>query len=144
MTMAAAADRVNPKFKVPKTMAACADLLYSTQRDRYALQKQVDELAARETLLTTALIDGLPRSAAQGITGKLANATITDKEVVIVEDWDALHDYVLKRARKDPGVWALMQRRVGDTAVKELSASGVKVPGTKIDTVKRISLRKVG
>lgn len=98
-------------FTIPKTLAACADLLYSTKQERLALGKQVAELEARESALREHLIDNLPKSDALGVTGKLARATIEDKDIVLMEDWPAFYKYLVKEYAKNPAVFALMQRR---------------------------------
>jgi hypothetical protein len=131
------------EFKIPKQLAVCADLLYTTRQERLALSKQVQELEARESSLREHLIQNLPKSQALGITGKFANATIETKEVVSVTDWDALYDYIVKSVKKDPGAWSLLQRRVGDASIKALWASNVKVPGVEKMLIPQVSLRKV-
>ena len=137
-------------FKLPKTLAECADRAYKLREARYALQKQVDALANEEAALTDHLIENLPRSEASGVRGKLAAATIKDKEIVVLgtEDmadrFERLHDYILRNARRDPGVWSLLQRRVGESAVKELIEAGKgKLIGATLGKVKTVSLTKV-
>ena len=131
-------------FKAPKSLAVCADQLFSTRNQRLALQKQVDELASQESILREHLIDNLPKSDATGITGKLVRATIEVKTVYTAKDWDATHDYILKNAKKNPGVWALMNKALNAKGVKEMFESGVKVPGVETLDVKVVSLNKVG
>lgn len=130
-------------FVPPKSLAVCADMIYELQHERYALQKQVDALAAKEKILAEHLINNLPKSDASGISGKLANVSIQPKEVVQVEDWDALYGFILTKAKKDPGVWSLMQRRVGEASVKEMWANGATVPGCTKIIVPRVSIRKL-
>lgn len=135
-------------MKMPKTLAGCADLMYKTRQDRLALQKRVDELKSEENELAEHLIQNLPKANAQGITGKLINATIKDKEIVELygteEDrFSKVYEYILKNAKRDPGVWALMQRRVSDTAAKELIEAGKgALIGARLGTVPFVSLTK--
>lgn len=144
------ADRkVDPKVKLPKSLAACADLLYDTQQKRYTLQKQVDELAKLETDVREHLINNLPKSDATGVTGKLANARIVEKDIVELvgterDRFEKVYDYILKNAKKDPGVWSLLQRRLGEAAAKELIAAkkGALI-GAKLGKIPTISLTKV-
>ncbi len=117
--------------KLPKTLAACADEYYTVMQERLKLQRQVDELKKRETLLAEHLIQNLPKSDATGVAGKLARVTVVNKIRPEVEDWDALYGYIVKQSKKDPGVWALLQRRVGDAAVQEVWNAGKEVPGVK-------------
>lgn len=139
------------EFKLPKTLAACADLAYKLREERYALQKQADAIAKQETALTEYLIDNLPKSDAQGVTGKTARATIKMKEIVVLGDermadrFEKVYDYILRNARRDPGVWSLMQRRLGDAAAMELINAGKgKLIGATKGEVKTVSLTKVG
>jgi hypothetical protein len=136
-------------FTLPKTLAACADVLYETRQERYALQKKVEALAAKETALSEHLIENLPRSDATGVKGRVATVTIKDKEIVElygteVDRFEKLYDYILKNARKDPGVWSLLQRRAGDAAVKELIAAGKGAAiGARLGTVPTVSVTKL-
>lgn len=132
-----------PKFKAPKTLAEAADRLYTLRQERLALQKQVDSLSAHESFLSEHLINNLPKSNASGIAGKVANARIESKEIPRVEDWPALYAYVMKTAKKNPGVWGLLQRRVSEGTVKELWAEGVKVPGVTRFDVPVVRLSKL-
>lgn len=128
------------KFALPKSLAACADLMYSLREKRYAMQKEVDEVAAQESALREHLINNLPKSSATGISGKLANARIELKQTIQVEDWDKLTKYIIKNASK--GAFALMQRRVSESAVREIWESRKQVPGVKPFDVPVVSLTK--
>lgn len=136
--------------KIPKSLGACADMLYEMERERYKLQKQIDEMKKSETAIREHLIANLPKSDALGVTGRLACATIKDKEIVELigseEDrFSKVYEYILKNARKNPGVWALMQRRISDATVKEMITAGKgALIGAKLGTVPVISLTKVG
>jgi hypothetical protein len=136
-------------FKIPKTHAECADMAYKLRQERYALQKKVDEMKSQEAELVEHLIDNLPKTQALGIVGKVARATIVEKEIVDLQGdgkdkFAGVYDYILKNARKNPGVWSLLQRRVGDEAAKEIIAAGKgKLIGAKLGIVKSISLTKL-
>lgn len=131
------------KLPLPKTLAACADELYTTRQARFALDKQVDALKAREAQLSEELINKLPKSQASGIAGKVARATIETKTVCQVVDWDKVNGYILKNAKKNPGVFALYQRRIGESAVKEMWEAGREVPGVEPMDIPRVSLNKL-
>lgn len=126
------------KFKMPKSLAACADLLYLTRQDRLTAQKVVDELQERETALREYLINNLPKSEATGVQGGVARATVVLKEVPRVEDWDALYAYVKKQ-----NAFELLQRRVSNAAVEERWELGKQVPGVSKFNAVTISLNKV-
>jgi len=118
---------MSKEFKPPKSLATCADQLYQIREERYALNKQVDALAAKEAVLRDYLIANLPKSDATGAQGKIARASIEMKTTIQVTDWDKLYAYITKNAKK--GGFALMQRRVSESAVREIWESKKEVPG---------------
>lgn len=131
-------------FKLPKTLAECADLLYKKEKERYELQHKADALAKEEAALREHLIENLPRSEALGVTGKVANATIKLKDIIVMNDWEKYYQFVVAQYKKlGPGAFSLMQRRVGEGAVKEYWANGKAVPGVEKGQVKTISLTKL-
>lgn len=137
----------NPKlptgFKMPKTLAQCADLLYKTQQERYAVQKKVAEMEAIESALKERIIQELPKSEATGIAGKLARVYVENKTVVKITDFAAYVADVAARMKKDPGAIALLQKRVGETAVKEVWEAGKKLKGVEGMDVPVVRMNKV-
>lgn len=128
----------NQGFKLPKSLASCADLLYETKAKRLEVQKIVEELQARETALREHLINNLPKSDATGVAGKIARATVTLKEVPRVEDWDKLWSHI-----KKTGAFEILQKRISSAAVEERWEAGKKVPGVEKFNAVTISLNKV-
>lgn len=135
--------KLPPGFKMPKTLAQCADMLYATQHERYALQKQVKEKEAIEGALKNRIIEELPKSQATGIAGKLARVYVENKTVVKITDFAAYVADVAARMKKDPGAVALLQRRVGETAVKEVWEAGKKLKGVEGMEVPVVRMNKV-
>ncbi len=133
----------DPSFKMPKTLAACADLLYTTREARYALKKQVEALEANETELREYIIQNLPKSNATGIAGKVARVTVSNKIVAQVADWEKLYEFIVKSYKKNPGVFSLLQRRLGEKTAKEMLDAGKAPPGVKAIEVPVVSLNKV-
>jgi hypothetical protein len=130
--------RKGDEFKLPKTLAACADLFYQTKQARLAQQKIVDELKARESLLENHLIDNLPKSEATGVAGKVARASVITKIIPTVNDWDELYKHI-----KKTGNFELLQRRLSETAVKERWEEKKVVPGVGTFNKITISVTKV-
>jgi ribosomal protein S6 len=128
------------KFTPPKSLAVCADMLYTIREERYALNAEVEALAAKEGILREHLINNLPKSSATGISGKVANAKIERKQIVIVESFDKTLAYCIKNQSK--GAFALLQRRINESAVKEIWALKKAVPGLKAGSVPVVSLTK--
>lgn len=125
-------------MKIPKTIGACADLLYETRRKRLAKQKEVEVLEAEETMLKEHIIATLPKSDASGVSGKVARVTVLSKDIPTVKDWSAFYKYILKNK-----AFELLQRRVSDAAVKERIESGKQVPGVEIFKAPTVSLNKL-
>lgn len=125
-----------PKF--PKSLAACADLLYKTREERLRLAKAVKELDEYETALEEHLIDKLPVSDATGVAGKIARVQIIPKVVPTVKDWDALWKYIFKTKATE-----FLQRRISVDAVTERWEAGKEVPGVERFNAKKVSVTKV-
>lgn len=120
---------------LPKSLAAVADLMYETREKRYALQKEVEALENIESMCSERLISELPKSKAEGITGKIANAQVVTKEVPTVKDWAKFHAYILRNKALD-----LLQRRINEKAVQLRWDDKKKVPGVEPFNVVKVSL----
>lgn len=129
--------------KLPKSLAECADLLYTIRQERLAKDKEAAALKAKEFILTEHLIANLPKSSATGVAGKVARVTAVSQTIPQVADWDKLQGYILANGKKNPGVFSLLQRRLGDTAVKEMWAAGKTVPGVEPFDLTKLSINKV-
>ena len=123
---------------IPKKIGTCADKLYKTQNERFALQKEVDKLKEIETALKNHIIDELPKSQASGVAGKLARVSVTTKSVPQVEDWTTFYKHI-----KRTGNFELLGRKVGAKAVRERWEAGKDVPGVTSHTVVGVSIKKV-
>ena len=128
------------EFQVPSSLPLCADLLYSTRQSRLELQKQVDELSARETALKAHLIATFTSEGADqsGVAGKLANAKLVTKEEPVAQDWELTWKYIAKKK-----AWDLLQKRLSAPAVKARWENGEQIPGIGHIMVDSISVTKV-
>ncbi len=131
--------------KLPKTIANSVDVLYKVRADRLALSNLVKELEATEAQLRERIIAELPKDDATGIAGKLARATVEKKTIFQVEDWGKLHGFIVKEYKKNPGVFAFLQRRVGDAACADFEEQnkGKLPPGVTKMFVPVVRLNKV-
>ena len=120
---------------LPKSLAAVADLMYETREKRYQIQKDVEALQSIEAMCSERLISELPKSKAEGITGKVATAQIVTKEVPTVKDWAKLHAYILRNKALD-----LLERRISSKAVEMRWNNRKKIPGVDPFTVVKVSL----
>lgn len=125
-------------MKFPKTLGTCADMLYELRQKRLAQQKIVDDLQAQETALKDHIIANLPKSDASGVSGKVANVKIAQKDVPQVKDWDAFYKYVIKKK-----AFELLQRRLNDKAIAERWENKESVPGVESFKVTSVSCTKV-
>lgn len=128
---------------VPKKPAEMADQLYTTRAERLRLSKVVELYEKRESELRDKLIEMLPKGEATGTRGKLASVYIENKEIATVKDWDAFHGWLLTAAKKDPGAWGMLQRRLNDSVVLEVMGSGKKVAGVEKGFVPVVRINKV-
>lgn len=120
--------------KIPKSLAAAADLYYTTREARLALERQAEANKEFEAALKDHLINNIPKSDATGIAGKVCRVSVQTKAVPQVSDWDKFYEYVAKNRSK--GAFALMNRAVNAKAVKEIWDAGKQVPGVgKFDAV---------
>lgn len=134
----ATAAKKTPAFKIPKTIGAVADALFSTREARLALQKEVDALQAQETALREHVINTLPKSESTGAAGKLARVTVVTDQIPQVEDWDALYKYIGRTKS-----WELLNRALGKAAAKERLDAGKKIPGVTMMPIVKVSINKV-
>ncbi|CAB4142722.1 hypothetical protein UFOVP1414_33 [uncultured Caudovirales phage] len=125
------------KFKFPKSMGACADMLFVLREERLAAEKAAAVIAAKETALKEYIINNLPKSDT-GSQGKTHRVSVVTKIVPQVEDWEKVYTYITKTKN-----FQLLQRRLSDAAVEEIWESGKKVPGVGTFNVVKISLTKI-
>ncbi len=128
------------EFKVPTDLGTRADLLQATRIARLELQKQVDELASRESAMRQAFIDEFTVEGATvtGATGRSAHASLVEKEEPQAEDWDATYKWISKTKS-----WDLLQRRISAPAVRARWEAGKEIPGIKRVKIYTISVTKV-
>jgi hypothetical protein len=142
----------------PCSMGELPDTLKAAINTRLAAQKRMEEelkkLKADELALKDFIINEVPKSKAGGIIGTLYKAEITQREEpkVDVENngWHKVYetivnDYLTHKKRKDgqeDAAFALLQKRLGDAAVKEMWETGKTVPGVNKFTVVDVSVTK--
>lgn len=129
------------KLKIPKSLAACADLYYSTRNERLAIEKSAEGLKAQEAELKDHLINNLPKSDATGVSGKLCRVSVATKTIPQVADWDLFYAHIAKN--KSKGGFALLNRAVNAAAVKEIWEAGKEVPGVGHFNATVLSVNKV-
>lgn len=126
------------KFKIPKSLAECADLAYTLRERRLEIQRSTKEIDEQEKLVKEYLIQNLPKSQASGVSGKVANAKIEKKTVPTITDKKKFLAYV-----KKTGDFDLITSSMNAKAVEERWENKKKVPGVGEFEVIKVSLTKV-
>ncbi len=108
-------------------LATRADAFKELRDKRLALKRELDAMYQLEKEARAELVQYLEAAKSEGITGVSgANCHVSLRPTFkpIVEDWDALYSHIQRT-----GEFELIQRRVGEGAVKERWDDGVVVPG---------------
>ncbi len=132
--MARAKTRV--PIKPPKSLGACADVLWDMQQKRYALQHDVTAMKADETVIKDHLIANVA-AGDEGAVGSHHVATIEPAVVPQIEDWDKVCAWMIKK--KD---FSIIKREIIASRVADLMDEGIKIPGIVGFTVKKVHLSK--
>lgn len=122
---------------IPKTLGACADMLYKLRAKRLEIEAKVATIKADEETLKEHLIKNLKADDANGIVGKIAKVNVISQKIGRAEDWDAFYSYVAST-----GQFELLQRRLSDTALRERWDAGEPVPGVVPYTILKTSVTK--
>lgn len=122
--------------KFPKSMAACADLLYTIREERLEADRAAAALKERETALVNHIIEKMDKQAS-GAVGKTHTIRIVTKAKPVVNDWAKFYAYVQKF-----GAFDMLQKRLGEKAVEDRLAAGKKIPGLGTFTAVTVSLTK--
>jgi hypothetical protein len=125
-------------FTIPKSPAACADLLFTTREKRLVIQKEAEALEKQEAAIKDHLIKTLPKNDAGGIQGKLARVTLVTKSKPTVEIWDEFYAYISRTKS-----FELLQKRVNEAAVIERWENKKEVKGVGRFNAVTVSVNKV-
>ena len=134
-TGASIAKRVAQKL-TPISIGPAIDQLNALREKKRKLESEVSEIEAEYKDLEELLMQKLESEGSRTGAGKTATASISHSVVGNVTDWEKFNAYV-----KKTGFFHLFQRRLSDTAVRELFEQGKKIPGCEPFTKKRLNLR---
>lgn len=126
--------------KLPKSMGACADLLYQKRQERLAADKYAAELKAEEQRIINHIIDNLDKNST-GAAGKHHRVQVIRAKKLRVnpEKWNNFFAWVAKNKAFD-----VLQKRLSDDAIKErFEAARGKIPGVEPFDYVKVSLTKV-
>lgn len=112
---------------------------YKTTRDRrLAEQKLVDKIKEGEDFLKNKILEILRDSKAPVMGGTTHQCTRKVSNEPFAEDWELIHAHIV-----DTGDWDLMQKRLGEAAVKLRWDEGEEVPGVGAFPVEKLGLTKL-
>ncbi len=108
------------------------------REERLALQRQVDNLAKNEAIFKSNLIDKLNEQglAAAASARFMVKYTMTDKP--IAGNWEEIYQYI-----KENDAYDLLQRRLGEAAVRARWEDGITIPGVQTFPVDKLTVSKV-
>ncbi len=123
---------------LPQTIGRCADLYAEVRKIRLAMEKQVAEVKKRETEIRDHIIDNLSKSDDTGAAGLRYRAQIVVKAVPKIADWGVLCSWVRKNNRFD-----LLQKRISETAIKDMWEERGNIPGIEKFNAVDVSITKI-
>lgn len=126
------------KLKIPKSLAAAADLYYETRTRRLDMEKDAEQVRKDEAELREHLINNLPKSQAGGIAGKKARVEISKRNVPKISNEKKFFAYAHRKGNED-----LVKETMVVSAVQARWDEGKVVPGIEAFTVVGLSLHKL-
>lgn len=132
--------RFTKGYVMPTTMGGCADEYRFVRDVRLAMAKDVLRVQEREQELFEHMVQGLSKGDS-GAAGKVYRVQRRpDAECIEpkAEDWTATFAFIQKTGRFD-----LLQKRLAETAVKDMWTAGEAVPGVSKIIVPKLSVTKI-
>ncbi len=126
------------KLKMPTTLGATIDLLWSLREERKSAEVIVNEIKEKEAAVEAHLMNNFDKSGLDGAKGKYGLATLKRSTVADVTDWPAFYAYIQKNK-----AWELLQKRPAITAIRERWDANKVIPGLEPKEVTQLSLTKV-
>lgn len=129
---------------IPASVGRCADLYKEVQGLRLAMEKETEEVKSFENGLKQHMIDNLSVSDDTGAAGLKYRVQIVTKTVPRVDTeteaggWSLLWGYIAKTGRFD-----LLQKRLGEKAIKDMWEQGEVIPGVEKFNAKDVSITKI-
>jgi hypothetical protein len=123
---------------MPHSIGRCADMYHEVRELRLAMQKETEAVEAREKEIKAYIIDNLSKSDDTGAAGLRYRAQIVMKVTAKIADWGVFTSWVRKHDRFD-----CLQKRVTETAIKDLWAEREAVPGIEKVNIPDVSITKI-
>ena len=126
-------------MKFPTKLGACVDMAYTLRAERLEIEKQAEEVKAKETALKDHIIATFSKADIDGAKGKVASASVTRSVKASVKDWPTVQKWI-----EDHDAWDLMERRLNNKAYRDRLEAGESIPGVEPFDVITLSLTKIG
>lgn len=126
------------KLKMPTTIGATVDLLWSLREERKAAEAVVSGIKEKESAVEAHLMNNFDRSGLNGAKGKHGLATLKSSTVADVTDWPAFYAYIQRNK-----AWDLLQKRPAITAIRERWDANKEIPGVAPKEITTLSLTQV-
>lgn len=126
------------KLKMPTTIGATIDLLWSLREERKAAEAVAAEIKEKESAVEAHLMNNFDKSGLDGAKGKFGLATLKHSTVADVTDWPTFYAYIQKNK-----AWDLLQKRPSITAIRERWNANKDIPGVKPKEIVTLSLTQV-
>jgi hypothetical protein len=131
------------KLKIPKSLAACADMAYEFRAERLEVQREATEIGEKEKLLKEHLINALPKGEASGVAGKVARASVVKEAVPRIEDEGKLRAAIKKNPKKWGALISSAPPPIDMAVLKAMFDEGNVPPGVGTFNIIKVSLTKV-
>lgn len=122
----------------PQSLGSLIDGIWAKREAKRALESQIKKIEEEVAEMEEALISRLDKEGTDKATGKRASVSISETQVANIVDFEALSAFV-----KKTGYFHLFQRRVTDTACRELWEQGKQIPGLQPFTKRKLNIRTV-
>lgn len=130
---------------LPQSLGRCADLFHDIREIRLAMQKEVEEVKARETEIEEHLIASLSAREDTGASGLKYRAQVVTKRKPRISDdkggWPIFWSWIRKNDFMN-----MVQRRLNEKALEEYMEDNPEretIPGCEMVNVKTVSITKV-
>lgn len=130
---------------LPKSIGRCADLYHDIREIRLAMEKEAEEVKARETEIQEHIIAQLSASEDTGAAGLKFRAQVVVKRKPRISDekggWPIFWTWIRKNDFMN-----MVQRRINEKALEEYMADNPDretIPGTEMVNVKTLSITKI-
>ena len=121
-----------------QAMGELADEWWTLRASRLAIEKEVARIREQESRAKSALLQSLTENKVTSVGGQKVRVTLVVKDKPCVNDWEEVYSYI-----RETGSFDILQRRIGERAVKDRWDDGVKIPGIESYPIDEISYSKM-